>query len=151
MSSSTTYKQDLPPDGGYKKLDFSRVPARKIWNWYTIIPTYVVSTAVGIYLWRLNREQVRRERAENNSATVALMPLLIAEKDRNLLKTMRKIRDEETELMKNTEGWEAGTLYGEKVYKTSPEDEFVMPSFNEYYAHNKNEEFTKRFQFFFRF
>ncbi len=30
--ATRAYKQDLPPKGGYAKLDFARIPARRIVN-----------------------------------------------------------------------------------------------------------------------
>ncbi|KAL1453812.1 hypothetical protein WDU94_010124 [Cyamophila willieti] len=148
MAPSTTYKQDLPPEGGYRKLDFSRVPAKQLWRWWTIIPAYVASTSIAYYLWRITRTEIRTRELENNTATLAIMPLVIAEKDRALLKNLRKMRDEETELMKNVEGWETGTLFGEKIYKTQSEDEFRLPSMNEYYAQCKPEEYFKLDNFY---
>lgn len=37
--------------------------------------------------------------------------------------------------MKDVKGWKTGTLYGERVYKTVPENEFIEPGLNEYYVH----------------
>lgn len=116
-------------------MDFSRIPARRIWHWWSIIPAYVGATALGYYLWVLTEKEISAQRLENSSATIAIMPLVIAEKDRSLLKNLRKMREEETELMKNVEGWETGTLYGEKIYNTLPENEFKLPYVQEYYAH----------------
>lgn len=51
------------------------------------------------------------------------------------LKQVRKNREAEEKLMKNVKGWKTGTLYGERVYKTVPENEFIEPGLNEYYVH----------------
>jgi NADH dehydrogenase (ubiquinone) 1 alpha subcomplex subunit 13 len=71
---------------------------------------------------------------EMKSASLALTPLMLAERDREFLKQLRKCveyviwtltinpklfrnRDAEEKLMANVEGWEVGTFYGHKVYK----------------------------------
>uniref|UniRef100_A0A8D8WI04 NADH dehydrogenase [ubiquinone] 1 alpha subcomplex subunit 13 n=1 Tax=Cacopsylla melanoneura TaxID=428564 RepID=A0A8D8WI04_9HEMI len=148
MTSSATIKQDLPPEGGYRKLDFKRVPAKQIWRWWSIIPAYIASTSIAYYLWRTTRAEIWARDLENQTATLAIMPIVIAEKDRALLKNLRRIRDEETELMKNVEGWETGTLFGEKIYKTQSDDEFRLPCLNEYYVQSKPEELSKMSMFY---
>ena len=87
------------------------------------------------------------------SATLAIEPLMLAERDREFLKQLRRNRDAEEKLMKDVEGWEVGTFYGHKVYKvksaTAPPlfcfvmtfffqtigDQLPMMSFDEYYIH----------------
>ena len=51
------------------------------------------------------------------SASLAITPLMLAERDREFMKQLRKNRDAEEKLMKDVEGWEVGTFYGHKVYK----------------------------------
>ena len=51
------------------------------------------------------------------SASLAITPLMLAERDREFLKQLRRNRDAEEKLMKDVEGWEVGTFYGHKVYK----------------------------------
>ena len=51
------------------------------------------------------------------SASLALEPLMLAERDREYLKQLRRNRDAEEKLMADVEGWEVGTFYGHKVYK----------------------------------
>lgn len=80
-----------------------------------------------LYLFYLNYKKVERDQIEMRSAKFALMPLLFAERDREYLKQLRRNRDEEAKLMANVPGWEVGTLYGEKVFKSLPEDSFVDP------------------------
>lgn len=61
------------------------------------------------------------------------------------LKQMRRNRDYERELMKDVEGWELGTLYGEPIYKTVPEDSIHLPTDGEFYAHASASDWKKRF------
>lgn len=49
---------------------------------------------------------LRRQKIEMRSARIALHPLLLAERDREYLKQLRRNRDEEAKLMANVKGWE---------------------------------------------
>jgi NADH dehydrogenase (ubiquinone) 1 alpha subcomplex subunit 13 len=69
------------------------------------------------------------------SSKLATTPLLLAERDREYLKQMRRNRDEEEKLMKNVAGWQVGTWYGEPVFRTIPKDTLVDPHFRDFYAH----------------
>lgn len=69
------------------------------------------------------------------SAKLALMPMLIAERDREFLKQVRRNRDEEAKLMKNVPGWVVGTYYGEPIYKTKPKDHFDEGSWDDLCVH----------------
>lgn len=46
--------------------------------------------------------------------------------------------------MKNVEGWEVGTLYGEPIYKTKDPDYLIEPRIREYYIHNNWSDAAKR-------
>lgn len=59
------------------------------------------------------------------------------------MKQLRRNRDEEAKLMANVEGWEVGTLYGERIFKTLPPDVLVDPTLDGYYAHADPEEKRK--------
>ena len=63
------------------------------------------------------RSNTFRQEVEMKSASLAITPLMLAERDREFLKQLRKNRDAEEKLMKDVEGWEVGTFYGHKVYK----------------------------------
>uniref|UniRef100_A0A0U3YCU4 NADH dehydrogenase [ubiquinone] 1 alpha subcomplex subunit 13 n=1 Tax=Odontobuthus doriae TaxID=342590 RepID=A0A0U3YCU4_ODODO len=128
-------KQDLPPPGGYKRIVFHRIPAKKYFNGYAIFAGYIGLTVFASYFARFDLKRQRRQKIEESDVHIALEPLLLAERDRMYLKQLRKNRDEEAELMKNVPGWKVGTYYGEPIYKTIPKDTFIDPLRNEYYAH----------------
>lgn len=69
------------------------------------------------------------------SCKLALMPMLIAERDREFLKQVRRNRDEEANLMKNVKGWVVGTWYGEPIYKTKPKDYFDEGTWDDLCVH----------------
>ncbi|KAH7957196.1 hypothetical protein HPB52_015957 [Rhipicephalus sanguineus] len=51
------------------------------------------------------------------------------------LKQLKKNREEERELMKDVPGWEVGTYYGERLYKTISPDTHIDPFADEFFAH----------------
>lgn len=71
-----------------------------------MLGSYAVITAAGMYVYYLTAKQIKREEIENRSAQNVIYPLLIAERDREFLKQLRRNRDEEAKLMANVPGWE---------------------------------------------
>ncbi|XP_063539904.1 NADH dehydrogenase [ubiquinone] 1 alpha subcomplex subunit 13 [Cydia strobilella] len=128
-------KQDLPPPGGYKPIPFKRIPAKQFFSGYAMFAGFIGMTTGALYLHYLNYKWVKKHEIEMRSAKMAIYPMLLAERDREYLKQLRRNRDAEAELMKDVPGWEVGTYYGEKVYKLLPPDTLVEPIFHEYYAH----------------
>lgn len=109
-----------------------------------MIAAYAGITTVGLYIYYLNCRKIKREEIEMRSSRHALMPLLFAERDREYLKQLKRNRDEENDLMRNVPGWETGTWFGEKIFKTLPEDTLVDPIFKEYYAHAPYKAYAER-------
>lgn len=109
-----------------------------------MIAGYVGITAAGLYVYFLTCKKIRNEKIEMRSAKNVIFPILVAERDREYLKQLRRNRDEEASLMANVKGWEVGTWYGEPVYQTLPKDQFVDPMFKEYYAHAPYSALAKR-------
>ncbi|KOB74126.1 Cell death-regulatory protein GRIM19 [Operophtera brumata] len=128
-------KQDLPPQGGYKPIPFKRIPAKTFFSGMTV---------GAIYLYNLNYKAIKRDEIEMRSAKMAIYPMLLAERDREFLKQIRRNRDAETELMRDVPGWEVGTYYGERVYKLVPADKLVEPIFHEFNAHTDPHEWYQR-------
>ncbi|XP_059486362.1 NADH dehydrogenase [ubiquinone] 1 alpha subcomplex subunit 13 [Neocloeon triangulifer] len=145
--ASAAKKQDMPPPGGYRSIPFLRNPAKSYFNGVTLIAGFVGLTTVGCALWISSSKRLKKHRIEMRSGSLAITPLLLAEKDREMLRQLRRNRDEETILMANVPGWEVGTYYGEKVYTTIPEDTWRDPFAREYYAHASERDFRKRAHF----
>ncbi|XP_053952248.1 NADH dehydrogenase [ubiquinone] 1 alpha subcomplex subunit 13 [Anastrepha obliqua] len=143
-TAGATRKQDMPPPGGYKKIPYLRVPAKSYFTGFQMLGSYAVVTAAGLYVYYLTAKKVQREEIEMRSAKTVIFPLLVAERDREFLKQLRRNRDEEAKLMANVPGWEVGTWYGEPVYKTLPKDTLVTPMFKEFYAHADYKSYAKR-------
>ncbi|CAH2049507.1 unnamed protein product, partial [Iphiclides podalirius] len=137
-------KQDLPPPGGYKPIPYKRLPAKQLFSGYTIFAGYIGMTVGAIYLYNLTAKQIKKHEIEMRSAKMAIYPMLLAERDREYLKQIRRNRDAEAELMRDVPGWEVGTYYGERVYKLIPPDTLVEPIFHEYYAHSSPSDWYRR-------
>ncbi|KAM0735161.1 NADH dehydrogenase [ubiquinone] 1 alpha subcomplex subunit 13 [Formica fusca] len=137
MDAATAGKrvQDLPPKGGYDPIQTDRVKIRTVLGARSTLAIFLATTALGAYTHYLNYKLVKRNQIEMRSARLAIWPALIAERDRAVLRQMRRNRDEETELMKNVEGWEVGTYYGEPIYFLDDENQFREPLFFEHFAH----------------
>ncbi|XP_022129292.1 NADH dehydrogenase [ubiquinone] 1 alpha subcomplex subunit 13 [Pieris rapae] len=137
-------KQDLPPPGGYRPIPFKRIPAKSYFSGFTWIAGYIGMTTVSAYLYYLNCKKVKKAKIEMRSAKMAIYPMLVAERDREYMKQLRRNRDAEAELMRNVPGWEVGTYYGERVYKLVPPDALVQPIFHEFYAHSDPSDWVDR-------
>uniref|UniRef100_A0A1A9W301 NADH dehydrogenase [ubiquinone] 1 alpha subcomplex subunit 13 n=1 Tax=Glossina brevipalpis TaxID=37001 RepID=A0A1A9W301_9MUSC len=129
-------KQDMPPPGGYKKIPFARVPPKTYMTGFQMFAAYGTVTTIGMYIYYLNAKVVKREDIEMRSAQNVIFPVLIAERDREFLKQLRRNRDEEAKLMANVKGWEVGTWYGEPIYKTIPKDKLMPPTYHEFFIHS---------------
>lgn len=67
---------------------------------------YLGITAGAIYLYNLTYKQIVRDKIEMRSAKMAIYPMLLAERDREYLKQLRRNRDAEEKLMADVPGWE---------------------------------------------
>jgi NADH dehydrogenase (ubiquinone) 1 alpha subcomplex subunit 13 len=135
MSSGAAFKQDLPPPGGYKPIQYLRVPAKSYFSGVTIFVVFNIIQFGGLYIWSIGHAHRKRLKVEDRAARMVLQPLLLAEKDRLYLKRCRQLRDEEEELMKNVPGWVVGTYWGEPVYHTRPANEWHDITDREFFAH----------------
>lgn len=136
--------QDLPPAGGYNSINTKRVPLKPILSSKMLFAGYLAVTAGAIYMYKLTHKKINREEIEMRSCRNVMLPIVMAERDREYLKQIRRNRDEEAKLMANVPGWEVGTWFGEPVFKTVPKNEWVDPSFNEFYCHCDKKYFYDR-------
>ncbi|CAH1374015.1 hypothetical protein MTP99_015386 [Tenebrio molitor] len=146
MASAATNgrKQDLPPEGGYKPINFKRVPAKQFFSGWALIGGYLGMTAGAAFLFYLNYKKIHHTEIEQRSGRLGIFPILLAERDREYLKQLRRNRDEEAKLMENVEGWEVGTYYGEPLYKNLSKNTWIDPMMQGYYIHTNVKEFNKR-------
>ena len=133
--------QDLPPKGGYAPYQIERIHLRNVIGGKTGIGIFLACTFTGCYGYYLTYKGIKKNDIEMRSSRLAITPLLYAERDRSLLKQMRRVRDEESDLMKNIPGWEVGTFFGEPIFHTIPKDEYVEPTLQELVAHTHPNEY----------
>ena len=70
MASAGTYKQDLPPKGGYAPINFKRIPARSVLSAPIIFGGLIGTTALGIWIYKRGTRQWQiLVKKENTSAT----------------------------------------------------------------------------------
>lgn len=132
---SEIFRQDMPPQGGYKPINITRLPAKKYFNGIAMFVGYLGVTAISWYLYSIDAKRVTQQDVENQSAEQAIIGLLAAERDRAYLKQVRKNRDAEEDIMKDVKNWKVGTYYGEPVYKTIPSDTWIDVSSKDFYIH----------------
>merc|ERR1711913_43256 len=124
--ASRAYKQDMPPEGGYAPVNFKRIPAKTLFRGKWLFVGIVGYHAAALcYYAKYQRPMLKKIRTEHNGFRLALQPLMLAERDRAFIKELKKHRDAEEELMSDTEGWEVGTWFGQKVYKTVPDNQLL--------------------------
>jgi NADH dehydrogenase (ubiquinone) 1 alpha subcomplex subunit 13 len=108
--ATSARQQDLPPEGGYRPINYARIPAKKFFSGKltsllllqlnydetfcavclyvlnisgsTMLLGYVGVTAVAGYVYFLTWRKVRQDNIEMRSGKLALQPLLMAERDR---------------------------------------------------------------------
>ncbi|KAF2366437.1 GRIM-19 [Trinorchestia longiramus] len=137
MSSTAPPMQEMPPEGGYSKINYEKVPAKRVFTAFRIFGAFAAIQSIAIYIrYKYTVPRIRYNEIEMRSATIALLPLLFAERDRAALLQMRRNRDAEEELMKDVEGWKVGTYMGEPIYKTLKDNDFHEPKPWEYFQHS---------------
>lgn len=136
--------QDLPPTGGYNPISFKRVQLKPILSARLLTIGYITLSAGATYIYYLTDKKITREEIEMRSCRNVLLPIVMAERDREYLKQIRRNRDEEAKLMANVPGWKVGTWFGEPVYKTSKADDWIDPGINEFYCHAARKYFMDR-------
>ncbi|CAD6568261.1 MAG: hypothetical protein TREMPRED_004410 [Tremellales sp. Tagirdzhanova-0007] len=109
------YRQDMPPSGGYAQIKYKRnLPLRGPSG---LVTFSVVGLICTYGFWRvgqgnLEKKELKRELAWSR---IHLVPLLLAEQDRDAYRRSTAALAREKEIMKDVPGWEAG----KSVYNTA--------------------------------
>ncbi|XP_046739487.1 NADH dehydrogenase [ubiquinone] 1 alpha subcomplex subunit 13 [Diprion similis] len=143
-TAAKTTPQDLPPKGGYGPIVTDRIKLRTIFGGRSWLFGYFAVTSVSFYIYFKGYKTIKRHDVEMRSARMVMYPILLAERDREYLKQLRRNRDTETELMKNVKNWETGTYYGEPIYKTAKSGKLIEPEAIEYYAFAPEQDYLDR-------
>lgn len=72
---------------------------------WQLFAAYIGISVSTYMIYRNTRSQIEKQRVEMRSSTLAMLPLLLAERDREHLKTMYRNREAEAKLMADVPGW----------------------------------------------
>lgn len=137
--------QDMPPPGGFATINVQRTFAKpfiKSGTWALILIGMTMNGHYVVREWKKRRRIIRTEQLEH---FIAVHPFLLAEQERKFLLHLRNLREEERELMKDHPGWKLGTLYGEKPFKTLPENALQPVANFEFYGQRTKKEWLDRY------
>jgi len=135
--NDTKFRQDMPPEGGYGRIFVQRTFPRINSKTGTRIAAAITILFFGGYFkYRAFMKAHMRFQIENNDVRMVTEAFHTAERDRMWLNHIRKLRDQERELMKDVPGWRVGTFYGEPIFYTLPPDHWWDPQGYELLAHS---------------
>ncbi|CAD5125631.1 DgyrCDS13831 [Dimorphilus gyrociliatus] len=137
-------RQEMPPEGGYKEVQWKRVMPKAHWSGYRTFLAFAAINGAAWFAYKWQMAYEAKRRLDENDARVALTPLLQAERDRMFLRQMRKNRDEEVAVMKDVPGWKVGTLWGEPIFHNLAE-RFPVVMGEEIYMHSRKADLEDRF------
>jgi len=124
----TKFRQDMPPEGGYGRIfiqrTFPRISSRTGRN---VAIGGTVLFFIGYFKYRATVKRNMRFMVEQNDVNMVQTAFYTAERDRVWLNYLRRLREEERELMKDVPGWRVGTFYGEPIFFTLPTDHWWDP------------------------
>ncbi|XP_054160581.1 NADH dehydrogenase [ubiquinone] 1 alpha subcomplex subunit 13-like [Oppia nitens] len=142
MSSDSTasFRQEMPPKGGYADIQYGRVLPQKLFKNWTLMTMHVVMTGYALYYMNKRRKYMGKLMIERFDHFNAIEPLIQAERDRAYLRHLRYNREVERDLMKRVPDWKVGTLWGRPVYSTLPDGALPDVTLNEFYAHRHSQQ-----------
>ncbi|XP_006456821.1 GRIM19 NADH ubiquinone oxidoreductase [Agaricus bisporus var. bisporus H97] len=118
---SVPYRQDMPPSGGFEAIKYKRNLPFRGPGGLAILGGVTAICAYGFYRvgkGNLEKRELRREKAWSR---IHLVPLLLAESDRDAYRREQAALAREREIMKDVPGWEVGrSVYSSSRYR-SPE------------------------------
>merc|ERR1711881_751186 len=101
VKMASKFRQDMPPEGGYREIRWSRVFRPTKIGGYKQFGLFFAITGFGWGLVALDKHRRRAVHVEMTDARSALEPFMVAERQRMYLRHLRENRDEERELMKD--------------------------------------------------
>ncbi|KAL4249639.1 NADH dehydrogenase [ubiquinone] 1 alpha subcomplex subunit 13 [Abortiporus biennis] len=124
-SMTVQYRQDMPPAGGFEAVKYKRNLPFRGPSGLVILGGVTAVCAYGFYrLGKGNLEKRELER-EKTWSRIHLVPLLLAEGDRDAYRREQAAIAREKEIMKDVKGWEAGkSVYNNPKYR--PADSIVV-------------------------
>jgi len=105
---SVPYRQDLPPPGGFEAVRYKRNLPLKGPSGLVILAGVTLICGYGFYKvgqGNLEKRELKREKAWSR---IHLVPMLLAEGDRDAYRRQQAALAREKEIMKDVPGWQAG-------------------------------------------
>ncbi|KAG8936730.1 hypothetical protein FRC02_012012 [Tulasnella sp. 418] len=135
---SFPYRQDLPPPGGFEAIKYKRsLPFRGPGGW-AILGGVTLFCGIGFYRLgqgNLERRELKREKAWSR---LHLVPMLLAEGDRDAYRREQAALAREKEIMKDVKGWENAverTKHGEEDVRDVHEEDPISKRKKSFLAH----------------
>ncbi|KAF4601918.1 hypothetical protein EYR40_005119 [Pleurotus pulmonarius] len=121
MDLSIPYRQDMPPPGGFESVKYKRnLPFRGPGS-LAILGGVTAICAYGFYRLGKGNLEKRELHREKVWSRIHLVPLLMAEGDRDAYRRQQAALAREKEIMKDVKGWVPGSsVYNNPKYH-SPE------------------------------
>ncbi|KAL7556786.1 hypothetical protein ACA910_005227 [Epithemia clementina (nom. ined.)] len=107
-------KQDMPPPGGYPKIDFFEKARARGPSGATLWTAAIIATIYGYYMIGVANDTQSKENFLEREARITMVPFLQAEADLAYIAQKNKQLAREAEIMKDVPGWKVG----ESVYRT---------------------------------
>ncbi|RDX53876.1 GRIM-19 [Polyporus arcularius HHB13444] len=105
---SAPFRQDMPPPGGFESIKYKRnLPIRGP-SGLVILGGVTAVCAYGFYRLGKGNLEKRELQREKVWSRIHLVPLLLAEGDRDAYRRQQAALEREREIMKDVPGWEAG-------------------------------------------
>ncbi|EJD01590.1 GRIM-19 [Fomitiporia mediterranea MF3/22] len=115
---SLPYRQDMPPPGGFESIKYKRnLPFRGPSSAAIVIGVFGIC-AFGFYRLGQGNLEKRELQREKTWSRLHLVPLLLAEGDRDAYRRSQAALAREKEIMKDVPGWEPGkSVYNNDRYR----------------------------------
>ncbi|KAH6915100.1 GRIM-19 [Coprinopsis sp. MPI-PUGE-AT-0042] len=114
---ASPFRQDMPPAGGFEAVKYKRNLPTRGPGAYVILGGVTAICAYGFY--RLGKGNLEKRELEREKvwSRIHLVPMLMAEGDRDLYRRQQASLAREREIMKDVPGWEVGkSVYSNPKY-----------------------------------
>ncbi|KAI1796172.1 GRIM-19 [Ganoderma leucocontextum] len=105
---SMPYRQDMPPPGGFEAIKYKRNLPLRGPSGLVILGGVTAVCAYGFYRLGKGNLEKRELQREKVWSRIHLVPVLLAEGDRDAYRRQQAALEREREIMKDVPGWEAG-------------------------------------------
>ncbi|KAK0546909.1 hypothetical protein OC846_002907 [Tilletia horrida] len=117
MSGSIPYSQDLPPQGGFQPVRYKRNLPTRGPGGLAIFGGVFAICAYGFYKVGTSNVEARELKREHAWSRIHLLPMLMAEQDRDVHRRRLAAVQREAAIMSDVPGWKAGaSVYNTKRY-----------------------------------